>query len=201
MEEHDELRRRNGFEKPWHILQIGTWILYPIILLHYFAFLMPLIWTHPAAQAFLTFFFCLTSIVAVYAAYKTCSVDPADDALHPENVEYICDCLRGSGAKSSISDSNNRDEKKDEQIYCYLCETHVFESSKHCRFCNKCVQRFDHHCKWLNTCVGEKNYRYGGKLSQFTNFNLHASQLFSDCGCIRGIGDNYFTYPQYCVSY
>lgn len=42
--------------------------------------------------------------------------------------------------------------------YCSICNTHVFEKSKHCGACNKCIQNFDHHCKWLNTCIGSKNY-------------------------------------------
>ena len=43
-------------------------------------------------------------------------------------------------------------------LYCYRCERHVLESSKHCTVCQKCIDVFDHHCIWLNNCVGKHNY-------------------------------------------
>ena len=119
-----------------------------------------------------TFFFCLSAILAVYYGYVTCSTDPADEALSPSHFDpafkfapLLC-CFSPSKKSSSgvcvINPSNDQDaetqEHTDDKIFCYVCDKHVFDHSKHCRYCNKCVQRFDHHCKWLNTCVGEKNY-------------------------------------------
>jgi DHHC palmitoyltransferase len=45
-------------------------------------------------------------------------------------------------------------------LYCYRCERHVDETSKHCTLCQKCVHNFDHHCIWLNNCVGTHNYKH-----------------------------------------
>jgi hypothetical protein len=79
---------------------------------------------------------CALSTLTIWAAYRTCSIDPIDEAL--------------------IGAVLPQDEA---HLYCYICEKDVHDSSKHCRYCDKCVRRFDHHCKWLNTCIGEKNYR------------------------------------------
>ena len=157
--EKEDERRKNGLEKPWHKLQIATWVLYPTILLHYFAFLLPLLWNHIADQVIVTFVFCLSSVTAAVCAYITCTLDPSDSALLSadelaKNTACGYSCVQ---SKNEVSDSTT--QSSEPKIYCYLCEIHVFESSKHCRFCKKCVHRFDHHCKWLNTCVGSKNYR------------------------------------------
>ena len=130
-------RRINGLEMPWHPLQIVTWFLYPMIIIHYFWFLMPLLWPNIAVIIVVTVIFGLATIIAFISAYEVCHIDPIDPLI--------------------LGKDNN---KGDDRINCYLCKVHVHSSSKHCRFCNKCVYRFDHHCKWLNTCVGGNNYRY-----------------------------------------
>lgn len=129
-------RRRSGFHPPYDPLQIVTWMLYPLILAHYFAFLMWLLWSE-TAQIVLTILYGIFAIALGVCVYKTCSIDPSDDSL--------CE----------ISSPTPGD-----QIYCYFCELNVHNSSKHCRFCDKCVLQFDHHCKWLNTCIGKKNYAW-----------------------------------------
>lgn len=133
------VRRSNGFQRPYHWLQITTWILDPIVLLHYYYFLRPLLWPHIAVEVIITFFFSLASLLAMIYGYYTCRTDPADDAV------------LGSSRVNTTTE---------ETLYCYLCELNVHNSSRHCRFCDKCVKGFDHHCKWLNTCVGSKNYKY-----------------------------------------
>ena len=44
--------------------------------------------------------------------------------------------------------------------FCYLCQAHCLESSKHCSQCDRCVYSFDHHCQWLNNCVGGANDKH-----------------------------------------
>mmetsp|Transcript_23281 Transcript_23281/g.23495 ORF Transcript_23281/g.23495 Transcript_23281/m.23495 type:complete len:184 (+) Transcript_23281:197-748(+) len=165
--------RKNGFERPWHLLQILTWIIYPFLLAHYYIFLFILLWDLIAVQVILTIFFSLCSIIAAYAAYVTCKIDPADDACIEKRSEYT-DPAR---------------------IYCYICETHVHATSKHCKYCDKCVINFDHHCKWLNTCIGQKNYKsflllicaVGGlttlslSLSSLNSLSLSLSLTLSTC--------------------
>ena len=133
------VRRSTGLQRPYHWLQITTWILDPIVLLHYYYFLRPLLWPHIAVEVIITFFFSLVSLLGMIYGYYTCCTDPADDAI-----------LGNSRVNTTT----------EETLYCYLCELNVHNTSRHCRFCDKCVKGFDHHCKWLNTCVGSKNYKY-----------------------------------------
>ncbi len=131
-------RRINGLSYPWHKLQIATWIIVPLLKVHYFAYLMPIIWDYLVCQILLTVFFCLAGGSSILCGYLTCSIDPADNSL--------CGIQQPQNSTSTI--------------YCYICESNVDNSAKHCRYCEKCVVRFDHHCKWLNTCIGQKNYPY-----------------------------------------
>lgn len=135
-------RRVNGFNRPYHKLQVATWFLFALIICFYFSFLMQIMWDSYALQIFLTVMFCFFSLCAIIGVYLTCHTDPADNAL-------IADPAKRSPVQES-----------DISLFCYNCEVQVHNSSKHCRYCDKCVERFDHHCKWLNTCVGRKNYKY-----------------------------------------
>ena len=140
----DQKRRINGLQRPWHEFQIATWVLFPIILVHYYAFLMHLLWRPVAVVIVLTIAFSLFAIACAISAYITLAIDPVDDALLCVDVE--------ANSLESRSTAGT--------VHCYLCEKDVDHSSKHCRFCDKCIVRFDHHCKWLNTCIGQKNYPY-----------------------------------------
>lgn len=120
---------------------MATWVLFPVILVHYYAFLEHLLWKPIAVEIVLTIAFSIFSICTAVFAYLTVTIDPVDDAV-------LC-----------VESRTTTDSKK-EVIHCYLCEKDVDHSSKHCRFCDKCIIGFDHHCKWLNTCIGRKNYRY-----------------------------------------
>lgn len=162
-EESEEGRRRIGLEPPYHEFQVGTWLLFPVVLAQYYGLLLPLLWLNLASQIILTVFFTLSSVAAIYATYMTCSIDPADDALiTPDQAEkHSCAIFSKPKPIEIRSVANEDSEQKDPntKIFCYICDDNVYEHSRHCRYCNKCVQRFDHHCKWLNTCVGEKNYK------------------------------------------
>lgn len=138
------IRRINGLQSPFHPLQLITWALFPLLLLHFYTFLIPILWDR-AYIPLIVVYAVLSSITAL-AAYLTCSIDPADDS--------VCETNRDK------SSTNRTNASADNQIYCHLCETRVHSSSKHCTHCRKCIVRFDHHCKWLNTCIGAKNYPY-----------------------------------------
>lgn len=170
-------RRRNGFEYPLHYFQIMTWALYPIILVQFYAFLMPLVLTVYNMDdelyglfIFLVLCFSVSSVIAAVAVYLTCSIDPADVAImnkepqdannHGSCHEAIMNCLSYIDPNMKKGGDPNVDSHNGPSIYCYTCQVSVHTSAKHCRYCVKCVTRFDHHCKWLNTCVGSRNYRY-----------------------------------------
>jgi hypothetical protein len=140
------IRRLNGLQSPYHPLQLITWALFPLLLLHFYTFLIPILWK--GSYIPLIVIYAVLSLVTAYAAYATCSIDPADDSV----------CELSTGSLPRIRTGNPTSAEN--QIYCHLCETRVHSSSKHCTHCRKCIVRFDHHCKWLNTCIGAKNYGY-----------------------------------------
>jgi len=125
-----------------------TWAIFPLLVIHYYAFVMHLLWDDLAAEVLCTLIFTVAVIGTAWAGYTTGHIDPSDDAL-----------TTPSAADADDDQENNR-TNMDGKIHCYLCEKDVNNSSKHCRYCDKCVLHFDHHCKWLNTCIGAKNYRY-----------------------------------------
>eukprot|EP01039_Chlorochromonas_danica_P009853 gene9853-10899_t len=129
-------RRRTGFDFPWDPLQVVTWLLFPLIVSHYFAFLFFMLWDD-ISKIVISVIYGVCALALAVSVCLTCFIDPADNAL--------CGYAHREGQ---------------EEIFCYFCEVNVHASSKHCRFCDKCVLRFDHHCKWLNTCIGKKNYAW-----------------------------------------
>jgi len=138
--------RKNGFQYPFHLFQVATWLLFPLILVQYYAFLMPLLWSSEGVHILLTVIYTCSAVGTVVAVYFTVGTDPIDETYYSGNeVQHQ--------HRIGQSEANNN-------IHCYLCERDVHSSSKHCRECDKCVMRFDHHCKWLNTCIGAKNYFY-----------------------------------------
>lgn len=149
--------RENGFGCPLHPLQCLTWALFPVILLDFYWLLLPLL-PGDATQWAVGTVYSAAAATAFFCAWITAAVDPRDPSVAaaappplPATNRLARCCESLALRPSPIGEDTCR---------CYLCQVHVFASSKHCRFCDKCVLRFDHHCKWLNTCVGAKNYGY-----------------------------------------
>jgi len=134
--------RSNGCMKPYNWMQVGTWILLPLLLLQFFFFASPLL---PLAASIpcsiVVFFF---GILTAYKAIKTTITDPAD-----------------SHSQKKKQGANFTDEEKAEKEarYCHHCESNVNNNAVHCNICHKCIEGYDHHCKWLNNCIGKKNYQ------------------------------------------
>ena len=124
MEQPQSHKRKNGFQGPLNILQIGTWILFPVLIIHYFAFIYPMLWPYLSVRITVTFVFLASSLGALISGFLVCYIDPADNHT----------------LRSIPTEDPN-------PVYCYLCETNVECTSKHCRFCQKCIVGFDHHCK------------------------------------------------------
>jgi hypothetical protein len=101
----EDERRINGLQYPYHPLQMLTWILFPVLMLQYFLFLMPLMWNNKAGVIGLSIVFGCASIIAAWAGRVTCQIDPADDAL----IEGI----------------PGHDPAHNPTVYCYLCEANV----------------------------------------------------------------------------
>ncbi|TDH70476.1 hypothetical protein CCR75_000362 [Bremia lactucae] len=133
--------RKDGWEKPFHVLQLATWVVFPAAVALFFAFYTPILEKAPAIVLSIVYAaVCLFTVVSV--AYCT-GTDPSDDCIMRPST-FI----------------GNRDSRPDNRVYCNVCMKYVNDQSRHCRLCDKCVDVFDHHCKWLNNCVGKKNYRY-----------------------------------------
>uniref|UniRef100_A0A7S4V6W9 Palmitoyltransferase n=1 Tax=Ditylum brightwellii TaxID=49249 RepID=A0A7S4V6W9_9STRA len=136
--------RSHGCMKPYNWMQVGTWILLPLLLLQFFFFASPLL---PLAASIpcsiVVFFF---GALTAYKAIKTTITDPAD-----------------SHSQKKTQGANFTDEEKaesgEEVKYCFACETNVNTNAVHCRTCRRCIEGYDHHCPWLNNCVGGENYQ------------------------------------------
>ncbi|CAD8057844.1 unnamed protein product [Paramecium primaurelia] len=98
-------------------------------------------------QSIPTSIFYILSILVVYYAYQTISIDPTDDQL--------------------ILVRNGQNQNGQEKEYCIDCKFYKRETTYHCTLCERCVSDFDHHCVWLNNCIGKKNYQYFFKLLIF----------------------------------
>mmetsp|Transcript_15535 Transcript_15535/g.48604 ORF Transcript_15535/g.48604 Transcript_15535/m.48604 type:complete len:317 (-) Transcript_15535:353-1303(-) len=148
--------RTNGFDRPFHPLQVFTWALFPCLLFGYYGVVMPLL-SGPLRIASAVGYTAI-ALVTFFSAWITSAIEPKDPHVSPEEASRgTCEFLALGPRERS---HRSAEDAAAETIRCYLCESRVYASSKHCRFCDKCVLRFDHHCKWLNTCVGQKNYPY-----------------------------------------
>lgn len=133
-----KVRRANGATFPPHLFQAASWVMFIFFLGTYYALFNAYLQTDAATGVGILFAFFATSTF-ISAAVATLT-DPADKNIYiPENAYEGKELPRGL-------------------LYCYRCEKHVQETSKHCVVCHKCVDAFDHHCVWLNNCVGIHNY-------------------------------------------
>ena len=137
--------RENGFDYPLHPLQCLTWALFPVVLLDFYWLLLPLLPGEATRWAVGTVY-TAAAATTFFCAWITAAVDPRDPsvaAAAPPATNRLARCCEPLALwPPPVGEDTCR---------CYLCQVHVFASSKHCRFCDKCVLRFDHHCKWLNT--------------------------------------------------
>lgn len=133
--------RKNGWETPFHVLQLATWVVFPAVMALFFAFYTPILDRVPAIV--LSIVYAAACLVTVASVAVCTGTDPSDDCV-----------LR----PSTMTDA--RDSRPDNRVFCNVCMKYVNNQSRHCRLCDKCVDVFDHHCKWLNNCVGRKNYRF-----------------------------------------
>jgi len=132
-------RRRNGFELPFHPLQIVGWVVALADVSIYFLFCLPLI-SDPGAQVAMAFLFAASFLVLLIACILVTAADCADPGLDDAAI---------ASSTASAKCKN----------WCSPCSIKKHSRSKHCWQCHKCISVFDHHCMWLNNCIGEANYK------------------------------------------
>lgn len=148
--------RTNGLQSPANGMQITTWLLFPVLIIHFCLFVtinLPHIIAIPATTIYLLF-----GLLSVYYGYITTKTDSIDTKLYQHL--HNCPHPRATEVKEG--------EEAPKTKYCWVCQVEVYESSMHCKYCDKCVSTFDHHCMWLNNCIGDANYGYFYKTVWFT---------------------------------
>lgn len=87
-------RRHTGFHMPFHKMQVLTWILFVLVVTHYYWFLLALLWEHIAVQVIVTAAMSLFILLSAYGAYMSCAIDPVDDAgnicTHSLFIALLC---------------------------------------------------------------------------------------------------------------
>jgi hypothetical protein len=131
--------RKNGLAWPLHPFQVMSWLLFALFVACFYTLFNMYLNTGGRIAAGIVFgLFTAGTLVAAGVCTIT---DPADASIYAPRTHGPRDVVPG-------------------HLYCYRCELHVHEQSKHCTICMKCVDNFDHHCIWLNNCVGTANYRW-----------------------------------------
>jgi hypothetical protein len=128
--------KRNGFERPYDLLQIVSWFLFPAFVVFMVIGIYPAVSLPWKIIIIVPYAFIFAS--CAYYAYLTTKSDAEDTLFTKDGVDP---------------------SKVDNVKHCYVCRQDVTPTTMHCRLCRKCIDGFDHHCKWLNTCIGRKNYK------------------------------------------
>uniref|UniRef100_A0A7S2E3N6 Palmitoyltransferase n=1 Tax=Alexandrium andersonii TaxID=327968 RepID=A0A7S2E3N6_9DINO len=138
MEEDAQPVRANGFGRPFHPLQLVSWVVSALDVAVFSFVGLPLL-EPDGLMAIVALCYAASVIVMVAGAAKATGCNPIDPRVP-----------RAQDPEA---------EESDELPFCPICDVIVEVRSKHCRTCNKCVDVFDHHCMWLNNCIGRANYR------------------------------------------
>jgi hypothetical protein len=131
--------RRSGLDCPPQPFQGLSWALWLSFVAAFYA--LQLLYTDVVGRAVAGALYGALALAALVAGAFATATDPADRNIYaPQPAHAPREAVAG-------------------HLYCYRCERHVKDTSKHCTLCMKCIDVFDHHCLWLSNCVGAHNYR------------------------------------------
>jgi len=136
-EEEPQKVRFNGFQRPFHPLQLLSWVVFGGDVFLFCIVGIPLLQT-AGAKVLVALCYGIAVSTLVLGAIRATAADASDPHIRQQEHQL---------------------QDKETLPYCTTCNSPIFARSKHCRECNKCVQVFDHHCMWLNNCIGDVNYR------------------------------------------
>ena len=137
----------HGLKCPLHPQQIMTWVVMFVLVLTFYAFLVPGTYFIGTAFSIIISLLYLGLLIAVgFNATKATITDPTD-----RNVLY---------ERQWRKEGTQAEENDELEFFWDVCEAFVHERTKHWGDCNRCSDLFDHHCKWLNNWIGGKNYAY-----------------------------------------
>ena len=130
--------RRNGLDWPPAAFQVASWAMFLFFVSSFYA--LQLLYTEVVGRAVAGSLYGALALGAFVSAAVATAQDPADRNIYDAEQKWP------------------PREVVPGHLYCYRCERHVCNTSKHCTLCKKCVDVFDHHCLWLSNCVGRHNY-------------------------------------------
>ena len=112
--------RVNGFQKPYADEQVATWYLFPMVIIHFVLYVMPLLWDDLAAQIVVPAVFFLAAITSGIGVYLTCHIDPCDVNLLSQEKRAL------APYKEAVENAVTTG-----RIYCHTCKVDVQNGSKY----------------------------------------------------------------------
>lgn len=149
--------RTHGFQPPFSIAQIMSWISAVVLLLSFIASYLCLTKAVIDDSIFVKVLLPIAAVTYVISflsmivyTFRVTISDPTDPTVLLE---------RQFNAANKEGDHSISFQTKDYSFFCDICETHVLIDTKHCQMCNRCTTDFDHHCQWVSNDIGGANYK------------------------------------------
>lgn len=147
--------RKNGFQQPFGIFQVLSWII-ALFLLGSFTVTVSTLLNQDGTDEYefgcviisAIYFVCFLAMVLTTIIVTRS--DPTDPTIAMERLAQLSK-LKKLGPQYKFDESSF-------QFHCDICDTHVLKNTKHCQRCNRCCYEFDHHCVWVSNDIGLHNY-------------------------------------------